>query len=974
MDDLQLNISVPKKDKKKPSAPQKNAGEYKFVSNPKFTGKTIARKRPQNLAQVNRAVLKNAEGPPKKVAKVQAPAEDKSDDLGAKLRDLSENKGKFQGKNYQDLSDTIQLKQNKPRSGGWISSLFKNNPQVPRIGQRAIKPIVEQVFAGKTFSDLDIHPHSVANLQQNMGLKELMTVQQNAIPVILQGRDVLIRSQTGSGKTLAYALPIIEGLQAIRPKINRNDGIRVIVVIPTRELAVQTYELFIKLVKPFHWIVPGLLSGGQKRKAEKARLRKGINILVGTPGRINDHLRHTASFNFAKTGCLVLDEADRLLDMGYEKDVAAIVKAIEDHKKAATYDPIALMKQNVVKKIPDEEEKEEPSLNESSEDKTDIKHHLTDVFLSKEKQTILLSATLTKAVENLAGITLVNPVFVDTSEGKAVIADSLKTNETTQSKNASPVKSNPEAKTEPEKLKPEKSKPEKKIQEDSEEEVLSQPEVKNTEARRGLKAFTGLNHQDLFKAESATQNNATKASDVPKDSDDSNDDDSDSDSDYEYFKAQRQHELKHPKVVKEEKSEDGSDDDESDAEQSPAVNTFAAAVKSAVGEDELVLPATVNQTFLVVPMKLRLVTLCGLIVEHCVMNKKGGKMIVFVATLEMVDYLSDLIETALTGKEAKVKKKNQDKSKNSKAKKRKAGDDDDEDDDGNNSSSDDSDDFKVEYEEPTEGGLVPIDLDMFSLHGSMPHEQRMEVFKQFRAARNGVLICTDVAARGIDVPRVDLVLQFCVPASATDYVHRVGRTGRAAQVGAAVMFLLPSEARYIRHLEEKRIRLRQGDESRALEALRSVVPAAATAQRAAVAVQARLEHTAHTNRDWLLRASRAYTSWVRFYAGYPRDVREYLDSKQLHLGHAAKAFALRDAPATLARRVKSNPANKERPTNRLTIHADEERKRPGFPKAKFNSFGSRVTKQSSMHTASEFDSGLPPVDQSQPKNKKKKNK
>lgn len=145
------------------------------------------------MAATNRAVIKNAEGPPKKVAKVSSTTVDKSDDLGAKLRDLSENKGKYQGKNYQDLSDTIQLKQNKPRSGGWISSLFKNNPQVPRIGQRAVKPIVEQVFAGKTFTDLDIHPHSVANLQQNLGLKELMTVQQNAIPVILQGRDVLIR-------------------------------------------------------------------------------------------------------------------------------------------------------------------------------------------------------------------------------------------------------------------------------------------------------------------------------------------------------------------------------------------------------------------------------------------------------------------------------------------------------------------------------------------------------------------------------------------------------------------------------------------------------------------------------------------------------------------------------------------------------------------------------------------------------------
>ena len=95
--------------------------------------------------------------------------------------------------------------------------------------------------------------------------------------------------------------------------------------------------------------------------------------------------------------CLVLDEADRLLDMGYEKDVAAIVKAIEDHKKAATYDPMALMKQTVQKKKFDDDEAEEP-LNESSEDKADIKHHLTDVFLSKEKQTILLSATLTKVV------------------------------------------------------------------------------------------------------------------------------------------------------------------------------------------------------------------------------------------------------------------------------------------------------------------------------------------------------------------------------------------------------------------------------------------------------------------------------------------------------------------------------------------------------------------------------------------------
>lgn len=166
-----------------------NVSEYKFKSKPTFTGKIIARKRPVNLGQKNIDTKSVDDGPKKKILKA---SHTQTGDLATNLRDLSENKGKFQGKNYQDLSDDIQMKQ-KPRTGGWISSLFKNNPDVPRIGQRAVKPIVEKVFTSKTFSELDIHPHSIANLQQNLGLKELMTVQQNAIPVILCGRDVLIR-------------------------------------------------------------------------------------------------------------------------------------------------------------------------------------------------------------------------------------------------------------------------------------------------------------------------------------------------------------------------------------------------------------------------------------------------------------------------------------------------------------------------------------------------------------------------------------------------------------------------------------------------------------------------------------------------------------------------------------------------------------------------------------------------------------
>lgn len=600
MDDLQLNITVSNKDVKKTVKRTDKNVDFKFVSKPKFVGKTIARKRPNQQIE-----KQNTETPKEKVPRTE-PSEDV---IAANLRNLSENKGKFQGKNYQDLNDDLKVK--KARSGGWISSLFKNNPEVPRIGQRAVKPLVEKVFAGKNFSDLEIHPHSVANLQQNLNLKELMVVQQKAIPVILNGRDVLIRSQTGSGKTLSYALPLVEGLQAIRPKINRNDGIRAVVVVPTRELAVQTYELLVKLVKPFTWVVPGLLSGGQKRKAEKARLRKGLSILVGTPGRINDHLRHTQSLNFAKTGCLILDEADRLLDMGYEKDVAAIVKAIEDHKKSATYDPLALVRQTVNKKVFNEEDN---PITEEKADKIENKHPLTDIFLSDRRQTILLSATLTKAVENLAGLTMIDPVFVDTSEGRAVVADSLnaqvtkKTNVRTEKVAAknddqTMLDINPDKMT-------------KKI---------------SNERRGGLKEFNGGMFPDLFTNGDVKVND--KKAEVTEE-------ESDSDSDYEYFKSQNN------KMEIEETAEEGAE-----------ANKFAKAVQSAIIDDELILPATVNQTFLIVPMKLRLVTLCALIVEHCVLNKKGGKMIVFMATLEMVDYHSDLIETVLTGKEVGGKRK-----------------------------------------------------------------------------------------------------------------------------------------------------------------------------------------------------------------------------------------------------------------------------------------------------------------------------
>ena len=90
------------------------------------------------------------------------------------------------------------------------------------------------------------------------------------------GRDTLVKSQTGSGKTLAYALPIINSLMTRDPKVDRIDGPYALVIVPTRELVLQGYETFNKLCAGCTWIVPGQLMGGENKKSEKARLRKGL--------------------------------------------------------------------------------------------------------------------------------------------------------------------------------------------------------------------------------------------------------------------------------------------------------------------------------------------------------------------------------------------------------------------------------------------------------------------------------------------------------------------------------------------------------------------------------------------------------------------------------------------------------------------------------------------------------------------------
>uniref|UniRef100_A0A8D0CVG5 ATP-dependent RNA helicase n=1 Tax=Sander lucioperca TaxID=283035 RepID=A0A8D0CVG5_SANLU len=214
------------------------------------------------------------------------------------------------------------------RSSIKTSSLFKHNPEIPEIHRPVVSQLKEKIFTSDSFSDLDLHPHLVATLNKVLNVSTVTSVQKRTIPVLLSGRDAVVQSQTGSGKTLSYAVPVVQSLQGLQQKVSRSDGPLAVVIVPTRELAQQTFQTFQKLLKPFTWIVPGVLMGGEKRKSEKARLRKGINILVSTPGRLVDHIKNTLSIAFSAVRWLILDEADRTLDLGFEKDLTVILNSL----------------------------------------------------------------------------------------------------------------------------------------------------------------------------------------------------------------------------------------------------------------------------------------------------------------------------------------------------------------------------------------------------------------------------------------------------------------------------------------------------------------------------------------------------------------------------------------------------------------------------------------------------------------------
>ncbi|KZT10950.1 DEAD-domain-containing protein [Laetiporus sulphureus 93-53] len=651
-----------------------------------------------------------------------------------------------------------------------ISSLFSFNPKVEQPKQSSLpkacfRPSNAPLADSSTFAGLGLDPLIVAHLSSKMDITKPTSIQRAALPVLLSSgphsvsdRDIFIQSQTGSGKTLSFLLPIIQDLLPLSSLsyIDRSIGTLAIVIAPTRELAKQISDVLdvllnLRLRPPddsaespdtaprlTRWLVSGLLTGGSTRTHEKARLRKGVPILVSTPGRLLDHLQNTASFNVSKCRWLVLDEADRLMELGFEETIQGILRGLDGRRKLA--------------------------MQAVEEGRT---MEVGGWDWQKQRRTILCSATIREDVQKLAGTTLKDPVVIKATE-----------------------------------------------------------------------------------------------SDLPA---------------------------------------SVSDDPETDK----------AVMPSLTSSQRFTPPSQLTQRYVIVPLKLRLVTLVALLRSLLAQasGRRGTKIIVFLSCTDSVDFhwtllggtsMNDEQGASNIDSEAETTQDEDSNAPRRTTKVRRPGA------------------GKVE----AKCALLP-DTSVFRLHGSLPLQTRQASLRGFSSvpssktsgSTSSILLCTSVASRGLDLPLVRAVIQYDLPTEggATEYVHRVGRTARVGKGGEAWSFVEPSEIEWVKWVDAKM----QGDTKPVGEEAdqkKSVGPQGIPMESVLRSgfggegdeYEERATEVQLSFERWVLRgkhnaemARKAYLSHMRAYATHPSDEKHIFHIRHLHLGHLAKAFALREAPTAV---------------------------------------------------------------------------
>ncbi|KAL9262260.1 DEAD-box ATP-dependent RNA helicase 17-like protein [Drosera capensis] len=564
-------------------------------------------------------------------------------------------------------------------------------------------PVADEIFASCSFSSLGLQPAVCDQLKERLGFETPTRVQAEAIPVILSGKHVLVNAATGTGKTVVYLAPIVHHLQSRSLKIQRSDGTFALVLVPTHELCMQVYEILQRLLHRFHWIVPGYIMGGENRSKEKARLRKGISILVATPGRLLDHLKNTSSFSYFNLQWIIFDEADRILELGFGKDIEEILDILGSRNNKLSGETSSMTSQS-------------------------------------QRQNVLLSATLNEKVNHLAQMSLENPILIGLDDKKL----------------------------------PQSSPPEK---------------------------FGTVG---------------------PVIDDDTEDSDK----------------ILHP------------------------------------GNADYNLPPQLVQRYVKVPCGLRLVVLLS-ILKNLFEKEASNKIVVFFSTCNAVDFHYSLVTELKWSLNPKQ-----------------------------------SEDTKELF----------LRCKTFRLHGNMKHEDRSTTFQAFKTEKSALLLSTDVAARGLDFPRVRCIIQYDSPGDASEYVHRVGRTARLGQKGDSLLFLQPIEMDYLQDLEKHGVPLTEyrldklldgfplfGALKRHCKKILSVEmhPWVASLQKGLesfVASEPRLKKLAKDT----------FVSWVRAYTAHRGVLKRIFMVKKLHLGHVAKSFALKEQPSIVGKSFQESTRKRKR--------------------------------------------------------------
>ncbi|KAL2862320.1 putative ATP-dependent RNA helicase [Aspergillus lucknowensis] len=608
----------------------------------------------------------------------------------------------------------------KQHSGQVVSSLFSKNPRPRNAVEEGgegkgeavedAKPTNAPLIDGlDTFTNLGLSATLGAHLLTKLELKAPTAIQKASISQLLKEEsDAFIQAETGSGKTLAYLLPLVQRIMDLsRAKkegddkgelnVHRDSGLFAIILAPTRELCKQISVVLEGLLRCAHWIVAGTVIGGEKKKSEKARLRKGLNILVATPGRLADHLENTQALDVSNVRWLVLDEGDRLMELGFEQELQGIINKLDARQRPS--------------RIPG---------------------------VPTKRATILCSATLKMNVQKLGEISLKDAVHI-------------------------------------------------------------------------------------------------KADPADEDGDKKTDDDED------------------------------------------------VAFR---------VPAQLKQSYAVVASKLRLVTLTAYMKRTFMRKGSVMKAIIFVSCADSVNFHFEVFTRKIQGEEDGAEK---------------------------GEGSEESSDTEDAKEKPTPasaaGTIAPATafsnpsnvVTMYKLHGSLPQHVRTSTLSSFAKNREpSVLICTDVASRGLDLPNVDLVVEYDPAFSADEHLHRIGRTARLGRDGRAHIFLLPGcEENYVDILKRG---YRDGGKAltrtTADEMLKRGFGGNIESQNKdwddkATEWQLELERWALENPEYLELARRAYQSHIRAYATHVANERHIFNIKELHLGHLAKSFALRDRPGKI---------------------------------------------------------------------------